>query len=317
MAKTFASEGDTQDKIINFTPLSANVYAYIADGDPNCGAIIGDDAVLVIDALATPVMAREHIRLIRTVTDKPIKYLCLTHYHAVRVLGASAFGAEQIVASRGTYDLIAERGEADRDSEIGRFPRLFRSVESIPGMTWPTMTFDTGMSIRLGRDLEVRLLHLGRAHTKGDTVVWIPSQRIAFTGDAVEYNTTIYAGDGYLTDWPRTLDAIAALGIELMVPGRGPVRRGAQAALEAIDYTRRFATGVLDNVRLNQAAGKSLRETYLATRAKMDPVFGHVPLYEHSVRFNVARAYDEVRGIVDPAIWTAERDRALWAELDG
>jgi glyoxylase-like metal-dependent hydrolase (beta-lactamase superfamily II) len=68
-------------------------------GDPNSGVIVGDDAVMVIDAQATPLMAREVIRRIRKLTPKPIRYVVLTHYHAVRVLGASAYRAEHIIAS--------------------------------------------------------------------------------------------------------------------------------------------------------------------------------------------------------------------------
>ena len=96
---------------------------------------------MVIDTQATPVMAQDVIRRIREVTDKPIHYVVLSHYHAVRVLGASAYGREHIIASHDTYDLIVERGEADMKSEIERFPRLFRAVESVPGLTWPTLDF--------------------------------------------------------------------------------------------------------------------------------------------------------------------------------
>ena len=170
MHKTFASQADLDVKQVSFTRLSDNAYAYTAEGDPNTGIIIGDDAVLVLDTQATPVMAQDVIRRIREVTDKPIKYLLLTHYHAVRVLGASAYGAEHIIASADTRDLIVERGEQDKASEIGRFPRLFQNVESVPpGLTWPTLTFSGKMTLWLGK-LEVQLLQLGRGHTKGDTV---------------------------------------------------------------------------------------------------------------------------------------------------
>ena len=147
MSKAFASQADLQEKKVSFTKLSDNAYAYTAEGDPNTGVIVGDDAVMVIDTQATPVMAQDVIRHIRTVTDKPIRYVVLTHYHAVRVLGASAYKPQQIIASQDTYDLIVERGEQDKASEIGRFPRLFRDVETVPaGMTWPTMTFTGKMT---------------------------------------------------------------------------------------------------------------------------------------------------------------------------
>src|SRR5690349_23350249 len=113
MAKAFASQADLSEKQEKFIQLAANAYCLTAEGDPNTGIIIGDDGVMVIDTQATPVMAQDVIRRIREVTDKPIRYVLLSHYHAVRVLGASAYGAEQIIASHDTYDLIVERGEAD------------------------------------------------------------------------------------------------------------------------------------------------------------------------------------------------------------
>src|SRR5438105_14704511 len=124
MSKAFASQADLQEKQVTFTQLSDNAYAYTAEGDPNTGVIVGDDAVMVIDTQATPVMAEDVIRRIRTVTDKPIKYVVMSHYHAVRVLGASAYRPQQVIASHDTYELIVERGEADMKSEIERFPRL-------------------------------------------------------------------------------------------------------------------------------------------------------------------------------------------------
>ena len=219
--KAFASHADTEIKQVTFEQLSKHAWAYTAEGDPNTGIIIGDDAVMVIDTQATPVMAQDVIRRIREVTDKPIKYVTLSHYHAVRVLGASAYGAEHVIASQDTYDLIVERGEQDKASEIGRFPRLFQNVESVPaGMTWPTITFTGKMTLWLGK-LEVQILQLGRGHTKGDTVVWLPGERTLFSGDLVEFDATPYAGDAYFKDWPHTLDAIAALQPANLVPGRG------------------------------------------------------------------------------------------------
>src|SRR5881394_4494294 len=155
MSKAFASQADLADKQVSFTKLSDNAYAYTAEGDPNTGVVIGDDAVMVIDTKATPVRAQDVIRHIRTVTDKPIKYVLMSHYHAVRVLGASAYAPQEIIASHDTYELIVERGAQDMKSEIERFPRLFQAVETIPGLTWPTITFKGEMTLWLG-PLEVK-----------------------------------------------------------------------------------------------------------------------------------------------------------------
>src|SRR5262245_7707899 len=220
MSKAFASRADLEEKKITFSQLSTHAYAYTAEGDPNTGVIVGDDAVMVIDTQATPVMARDVIAKIRAVTDKPIRYVVLSHYHAVRVLGASAYGADHVIASQATYDLIVERGEQDYRSEYERFPRLFQAVDSIPGLTWPTITFTGEMTLRLGRT-EVRLMQPGRGHTKGDTIAWLPAEKVLFSGDLVEYGATPYAGDAYLKDWPRTLERLADLRPEKLVPGRG------------------------------------------------------------------------------------------------
>jgi glyoxylase-like metal-dependent hydrolase (beta-lactamase superfamily II) len=315
--KKFASQADLVEKKTSFVKLSDNAYAYTAEGDPNSGVIIGDDSVMVIDTTATPVMAQPLIAHIRSVTDLPIKYVVLSHYHAVRVLGASAYaneGAEQVIASRGTHELIVERGAQDMQSEIERFPRLFAGVESVPGLTWPTMVFDHEMTIFMGK-LEVKLMHIGMGHTKGDTIAWIPSQRICFAGDLVEFGAAAYTGDAQLEEWPATLEKLRAMEPEKLVPGRGPALLTPREVNEGIDYTKDFVTTLLDGAKEAVAAGHSLKDAMASVRSRMDPKFGHVFIYEHCLPFDVTRAYDEASGIKHPRIWTAERDKEMWHAL--
>ena len=315
--KTFASQADLEAKRVSFTKLSDNAYAYTAEGDPNTGIIIGDDAVMVIDTQATPVMAQDVIRRIREVTDLPIRYVVLSHYHAVRVLGASAYAPEQIIASRDTYDLIVERGEQDKASEIGRFPRLFQAVESVPpGMTWPTLTFSGQMSIWLGK-LEVQLIQLGRGHTKGDTVAWLPAQKILFSGDLVEFDATPYAGDAYFSDWPATLDKIAALEPRALVPGRGAALTTPAQVAAGLRGTRAFIADLYASVQAGVKAGQDLNAVYKATLAALRPGYGHWVIFDHCMPFDVTRAYDEATQHRDPRIWTAERDIEMWKTLEG
>jgi glyoxylase-like metal-dependent hydrolase (beta-lactamase superfamily II) len=314
--KHFASQADLQAKQISFDKLSEHAYAYTAEGDPNTGVVIGADAVMVIDTQATPVMAQDVIRRLRAVTDKPVKYVVLTHYHAVRVLGASGYQAEHIIASRDTYDLIAERGEADMKSEIARFPRLFQAVESVPGLTWPTLVFEKRLTLWLG-ELQVELLQLGRGHTKGDTVVWLPQEKILFSGDLVEYAATPYTGDAFLTDWPATLDAIAALDPHQLVPGRGAALQTPAAVRAGLEGTRSFVTEMFAAVKRGAAAGRDLKSVYQETYALLRPKFGHWVIFDHCLPFDVSRAYDEATQHRDPRIWTAARDRELWEALEG
>lgn len=315
--KTFASAADLEVKKVSFDKLSDHAYAYTAEGDPNTGIIIGDDAVMVIDTQATPVMAQDVIRRIREVTDKPIQYVLLSHYHAVRVLGASAYGAEHIIASEDTRDLIVERGQFDKDSEIGRFPRLFQNVESVPdGLTWPTMTFNQKMTLWLGK-LEVQILQLGQGHTKGDTVAWLPQEKILFSGDLVEFDATPYAGDAYFQDWPQTLDNIAALKPEKLVPGRGAALQTPEQVQAGLAGTRAFISDLYDSVKASAAKGEDLRKVYEATFAKLQPKYGHWVIFNHCMPFDVTRAYDEATQYPDPRIWTAERDIQMWKALEG
>ncbi len=316
MNKSFASQADLEEKKVSFTRLSEHAYAYTAEGDPNTGIVIGDKAVMVIDTQATPAMAADVIRRIREVTDKPIKYVVLSHYHAVRVLGASAYAPEHIIASEDTLALIKERGEQDKASEIGRFPRLFRAVESVPpGLTWPTLTFSGKMTLWLGT-LEVQLLQLGRGHTRGDTVVWLPAERILFSGDLVEFDATPYAGDAYFSDWPATLDRVAALAPAQLVPGRGAALQDEAAVAAGLAGTRAFVAELYASVQAGVAAGRDLNTVYRDTLAALRPRYGQWVIFDHCMPFDVTRAFDEASGHRDPRIWTAERDIEMWRALE-
>ncbi len=316
MQKKFASHADVEEKKVSFDKLSDHAYAYTAEGDPNTGIIVGDDAVMVIDTQATPVMARDVIRRIREVTDKPIRYVVMSHYHAVRVLGATAYEPQHVIASRDTYDLIVERGAQDMQSEIERFPRLFRAVESVPGLTWPTMVFEKRLTLWLG-SVEVELMQLGRGHTKGDTVAWLPQEKIMFSGDLVEYGATPYCGDAYLADWPATLDAIAALAPQKLVPGRGASLLTPEDVHAGLDGTKAFVTAMYEHVRHGAHAGKDLRTVYRETYDALKPRFGHWVIFDHCLPFDVSRAYDEATHHPHPRIWTAQRDKEMWQALEG
>lgn len=316
MSKAFASSADLGEKKTSFTEIGPGLYAFTAEGDPNSGVIIGDDCVMVIDAQATPKAAESVMSYVREITDKPVKYVVLTHYHAVRVLGASGYGAEHILASEKCRSMIVERGEEDWASEFGRMPRLFKEPETIPGLTWPTMTFKDRMTVYLG-NRRVDLMHMGRAHTAGDIVAWVPDSKVLFAGDTVEYKSACYCGDAHFTDWPTTLDNIAALKPRALVPGRGEALTNPDMCAEGIALTRDFLVSHYEPVAEAAAANATLKEAYDRCRAVCDAKFSDFVIYEHCLPFNVARAYDEANGIDTPRIWTAERDVQMWDALQG
>lgn len=316
MAKAFASQGDMSEKKISFTEIGRGLYAFTAEGDPNSGVIIGDDAVMVVEAQATPRLAGKVIEKIREVTDKPITHVVLTHYHAVRVLGASAFGAGQIIMSDRARGMVVERGQEDWDSEFQRFPRLFEGHESIPGLTWPTTTFTDRMTVFLG-NRRVDLMHLGRGHTAGDIVVHVPDENVMFTGDLVEYHSACYCGDGHFADWPATLERIRSFDPVAIAPGRGDALMGREMVNRAIDLTKDFLESTYRPALAVAARGGTLKEAWDAIRAECDPKFADYAIYEHCLPFNAARAFDEARGIDTPRIWTAQRDLEMWEALQG
>ena len=242
---------------------------------------------------------------------------CSRHYHASRTIGASAFKDAAILASDTTRGLIAERGKADIESEIGRFPRLFGAAETIPGLTWPTFTFPDEMSVWLGRR-EVRIMHIGRGHTAGDVIAVVPDAGVVFAGDLVEYKIGLLlrrrafhrlAGDARSIS-PRCRPIA-------LVPGRGAALTTPEMVAEGIALTGDFIATLYGSVSESVAKGRSLKDAFDFARLAMDPKFKTFGLYEHRLPFNVVRAYDEARGIEWPVIWTAERDREMWAALQG
>jgi glyoxylase-like metal-dependent hydrolase (beta-lactamase superfamily II) len=263
MAKGFASTTDMAEKKITFSEIGPDLYAFTAEGDPNSAVIVGDDGCIVFDAQATPAMANKVIERVRTVTDKPIKYVVLSHYHAV-----------------------------------------------------PTLTFETDMSIYLGKR-EVRLMSLGAGHTSGDIVAWVPDAEVMFSGDLIEYHSACYCGDAHLREWPATLNEIRAFNPKAIAPGRGDALKGIATGRDAIAMTRDFVTTLYGAAATAVAKGCNLKETMAATRVAMDPKFSDFAIYEHCLPFNVSRAFDEASGVDDPVIWTDKRDQEMWTSLQG
>jgi glyoxylase-like metal-dependent hydrolase (beta-lactamase superfamily II) len=318
MAKPFASSADLTEVDEHLETVGDGVHALIAGGDPTVGAIEGEDFLVCFEARATPFMAHRWLDRLRTVTDKPVRYLVLSHYHAVRTLGAAAFDADAIIAHDNTAKLIEERGLQDWASEHGRMPRLFQGHETIPGLTRPTLTFSDSMTIDLGGNRgPLHLRYLGRGHTEGDIVAWLPHQRIVFAGDLVESEAALYTGDAFHLDWrTTTLDRVRALGATTLIGGRGAVAHGADGVDRAIAQTRGFLDVLHDSVLAVITRNGTLKEAFELAHHALEPTYGRWPIFEHCLPFDVSRMWDELVG-ARPRIWTADRDRAVWAELQG
>ena len=305
------------EKKITFAEIGRDLYAFTAEGDPNSGIIVGDDGVIVIDAQATPAMADMVIERVRKVTDKPIKYVVLSHYHAVRVLGASAYRRRAIVASDETPRLIAERGQEDWDSEYRPLPA------PVPGCREHSRPDLADADFRR-RDVDLSGQARGAADAawraairRATSSACVPDAEVMFSGDLIEYHSACYCGDAHLREWPATLNEIRAFDPKAIAPGRGDALKGLSTGREAIAMTRDFVTSLYGAAETSVAKGRTLKETMAATREVMDPKFSSFAIYEHCLPFNVSRAFDEASGIDDPVIWTDKRDQEMWAALQG
>jgi hypothetical protein len=137
------------------------------------------------------------------------------------------------------------------------------------------------------------------------------------SGDLVEYGATPYAGDAYFQDWPATLDAIAALKPEKLVPGRGAALKTPAEVAEGLAGTRAFVSELYQKVKSGAAEGKDLNAIYKSAYAELKPKFGDWVIFDHCMPFDVTRAFDEATQHPDPRIWTAQRDKEMWETLEG
>jgi cyclase len=209
--------------------------------------------VIVVDDGATPAAARELLEDLKAITNKPVRYVVNTHFHYDHTDGNSVFGPNvDIIAHEFVRTAILDFDVLNREpyltSQKTRIPRLIENLtkqaaaETDPTRkaaidkqlqaaktnwerlqeikpTPPNLTFDSKMILHKG-NREIQLLFLGRGHTAGDTVVFLPEERIVCTGDLMETGIS-YMGDAYIDEWIKTLDALKRLDFEVVLPGHG------------------------------------------------------------------------------------------------
>ncbi|MGX1497598.1 glyoxylase-like metal-dependent hydrolase (beta-lactamase superfamily II) [Labrenzia sp. MBR-25] len=299
-----------------FEELGRGCYAYSADGCSNTGVVIGDKGVLIVDAQAKPALAEKVLQKVRQLTDKPVKQVVLTHFHADNTLGALAFEPGEVIASDLTKRMMETRGVEEIRLARQRDAALFADLPGNTGVSMPSMTIASSMTIDLG-GLDVRLMHLGRAHTMGDLVVWVPQSGVIFAGDLVQKSAVPYCGDAHLADWPRALDRITAFRPTALMPGRGKSAIGAQAVATAVETTRDFVVTLRDAAAACVEQSLGLKDTFQAVRDALAGRFGSKTDFEFHLPISVARAYDEALGLDQPQVWTRERIADLYDALDG
>ena len=155
---------------------------------------------MVIDAMMVASMVRPYMEEIRHVTDKPIRYVVNTHHHVDHSFGNQFYLPTEVVSHRGCREALIDRG-ADVEMLSQRWPQ-YREDWVKTRLTPASITYDDKMVVHLG-DRVIELLHPGPAHTYGDTLVYLPQEKVLFTGDVAFHYLTPLAADGHLTGIPQ------------------------------------------------------------------------------------------------------------------
>jgi glyoxylase-like metal-dependent hydrolase (beta-lactamase superfamily II) len=232
--------------------LAPGVYAVVGDtgrgveGRPNAGFIVTDQGVVVIDALASPRQGEQLLGAIRGVTDRPVKWLVLTHHHPDHHFGAVVFrkAGVQVIAHPDRRVLAAEGGE---DALIADWVRVvgldaMRGFEFADRPDRPVTTADT---LRLGRRTIV-VTHPGSGHSAGDLLVWLPEEKVLFAGDVLVEDGVSMVVDGNSDELLRVLDVVDLMHPAVVVPGHGAIP---QRPAELVRQTRGYLTGLQADMR--------------------------------------------------------------------
>jgi len=243
----------TQGNTYKFEKVADGVYYATGGFGSNNVVIVNDQDVLVVDDGTTPAAARAFLDDIKTITNKPVRYVVNTHFHYDHTDGNSVFSPDvQIIAHEyvrtaiATFDVLNREpfitsqktavparietltkqiaAEKDAQKKTALQKDLAAAQTTLSQLkeikpTPPNVTYSSKMVIHKG-SREIQLLFLGRGHTGGDTVVFLPHERIVCTGDLME-SRLAYMGDAFFDEWVATLGALKNLDFALVLPGHG------------------------------------------------------------------------------------------------
>lgn len=250
----------------------------------NAGFVVTRDGVVVVDALGTPALGEALIAAIKRLTDKPVKRLILTHYHADHFYGAVAFrrAGVEIWAHRAAQPYLAS-GEPEKRREQ-RATELFPWVDENMPIVKPDRWLDDATDFSMGGvDFQVR--RVGPAHSPEDLIVAVPKRGVVFAGDLLFAGRIPYVGDADSKRWLEAIQGLLALKPRIVVTGHGPVSTDAARDLA---LTRDYL------VFLRRAMGKAVEDfvPFEAAYANTDwSRFATVPVFEAANRVNAYGTY--------------------------
>lgn len=255
------------------TRITDHVYAYVdvKEAGPgnsfgaNAGIIVGPDSIVVIDTLISAKEAQRFLRDIREISDKPISYVINTHYHLDHSFGNAVFAGQNaaIIAHAGCRDEMEHKGAG----VLANAEKYGLTPEDMAGtvIAYPDLTFTDRLQLYLG-GLAVELIHVAPSHSKGSILVFLPAEKVVFAGDDLFTDFHPYMGDGDLPGWQQTLDFLAALDADYIIPGHGPLS-GKKDVADMKEYITTF-----DRMAKVLSAGKTDPAGIAAEMKKILPV---------------------------------------------
>jgi glyoxylase-like metal-dependent hydrolase (beta-lactamase superfamily II) len=322
-----ASQTASGQELFELQPVADGVYAALARPRTpiNCNAavVVYDEGVLVVDTHSRPSSANALIRQIRALTDKPVRYAVNSHFHWDHAQGNRAYPVAfpkqvAIVSSEATRTNLIEMGMRRVKDQIEAGPRQIAELErriaaetdaaaraTLEGelrqqqehlaeirsleLTLPDLTFDRSMILHR-RDRDIVLLFLGRGHTSGDVVAYLPKQRVVATGDLL-HGWMPFMGDSYPPEWVATLDALDKLDFDHIIGGHGSVKPKSH-----LRFFRNYLADLIDTVRAARARGETLEQakSSVATALKAKYDAGMDGRFAGSVAANVEKVYKDL-----------------------
>ena len=280
-------------------PLAPHVYAVLAEGRANSGFIVSDEGVLLIDPRPSADETRAMLGLIREFSAAPVTHVFLTHSHRATGAAIAATGAPNVVGQIRARQWLADYGEDNLEHSFDGT----LTGERAP-LTLPNVVFDRELTLYWG-GREILLMHLGRGHTVGDAILALPDEGVVFGGDLIVNRHTPFLGDGYLDQWTATLERFRNVRAKRLVPGRGPIVAAAEAK-QVIDAHSEYLGILRETVAEQVEAGRGIADAYGRALEILTPFFSDWVGFERLLPFNVARAFEEVRGS-HPRQWTVDR----------
>lgn len=202
----------------------------------NAGFLVTESSVVVIDALGSPALAERLLAEIRRITPKPVSHVIVTHYHADHVYGLQVFkkAGATIVAQKSAWEYLGSETAQLRlqASRHDLAPYIDENTKLVPADQW----LEGDETLIVG-GLEFRMSAVGPSHTPEDLVIYVPQERVVFTGDIVFQGRIPFVGQADSRHWIAALDRLLTLEAAIMVPGHGPV---SHAPNEHIRLTREY-----------------------------------------------------------------------------